>query len=128
MRAFWKGMGIAAAIMLGLGGMAYVAREAYRTMPAVDSRPAAARSAAASAAPGSIPEGTWTVGRDIEPGTYRVAGTVASGAGCYWAIYKTGTNKTDVVQSDIPAGGRPTVTLAIGQDFVSDNCGSWVKE
>jgi len=76
----------------------------------------------------SIPEGMWTVGKDVAPGTYRVAAAVDPGANCYWAIYKSGTNARDVLAADIPAGGRPSVTLEVGHDFASSNCGTWVKE
>jgi len=75
----------------------------------------------------TILEGTWTVGRDIEPGTYATREAVSSG-NCYWAIYVSGTNGGDIVENDIVTGGVPTVTLSEGQDFTSNRCGSWVKQ
>jgi len=66
--------------------------------------------------------GTWTVGVDIEPGNYRLAHEVSET--CYWGIYRSGTNKDDIVQNDIVTGGRPSVTLREGQDFDS-GCGTW---
>lgn len=74
----------------------------------------------------TITEGTWTVGRDIEAGTYVTQDTVSSS--CYWAIYRSGTNGDDIIQNDIVTGGRPTVTLKSGQDFTTTRCGSWVKQ
>lgn len=70
--------------------------------------------------------GTWTVGDDIQPGTYRPKATV--GATCYWGVYRSGTNGSDIIQNDIPGGGKPTVKLSKGQDFKSSSCGSWIKK
>ncbi|MFI7494450.1 hypothetical protein ACH9D2_06990 [Kocuria sp. M4R2S49] len=71
----------------------------------------------------TIREGTWTVGVDIAPGTYRSTDDV--GSSCYWAILTSGTNGDDIIANDIPGGGRPTVTLAEGQDFETKRCGTW---
>ncbi|MEG3615719.1 hypothetical protein [Isoptericola haloaureus] len=73
-----------------------------------------------------ISDGTWTVGDDVEPGTYRT--THAVSGDCYWGIYRSGTNKRDIVANDIVDGGHPTVTLRDGQDFESSRCGSWDKQ
>lgn len=72
-----------------------------------------------------IGNGIWTVGVDVEPGTYRVAEAVPSM--CYWAILVTGTNGADIVDNDLPDGGFPTVTLREGQDF-DNSCGVWNKQ
>ena len=74
----------------------------------------------------TIGQGTWTVGRDIEPGTYRTAAAVSSG--CYWSITTTGSNGSDIIQNDIVAGGFPTVTLSVGQDFTTNRCGDWIRQ
>ncbi|MDQ0869168.1 hypothetical protein QFZ70_001641 [Arthrobacter sp. V1I9] len=74
----------------------------------------------------TIGDGTWTVGSDIEPGTYRAAAAVAST--CYWGIYRSGSNGSDIVENDIPGGGRPVVTLSAGLDFNSTRCGKWEKQ
>jgi len=73
-----------------------------------------------------IDEGVWTVGTDIEAGTYRTTESVAGD--CYWAIYRSGTNQDDIVQNDIVTGGRPTVALRDGQDFETNRCGTWDKQ
>ncbi len=73
----------------------------------------------------TISEGVWTIGVDIEPGTYR---TKESPYDCYWAIYTSGTNQDDIIQNDIVTGGIPTVTLGEGQDFETNRCGEWVKQ
>jgi hypothetical protein len=74
----------------------------------------------------TVREGTWTVGVDIEPGTYRTDAEVSSS--CYWGIYRTGSNGADIIDNDIVSGGRPTVTLSPGQDFKTTRCGAWTRQ
>ncbi|WP_409329530.1 hypothetical protein [Trujillonella humicola] len=74
----------------------------------------------------SIGHGSWTVGRDIEPGTYRTA--LAVSGDCYWGIYRSGSNGDDIIENDIVVGGYPTVTLSVGQDFENNGCGTFIKE
>jgi hypothetical protein len=93
---------------------------------AVMKREEAVTAAEKTKAANTIKEGTWTVGVDLEPGTYRTNSDVASG--CYWGIYRTGSNGSDIVDNDIVSGGRPSVTLSAGQDFKSSRCGTWSKQ
>ncbi|WP_245702667.1 hypothetical protein [Arthrobacter subterraneus] len=93
---------------------------------AVKKREDAASGAEAKQAANTVAEGTWTVGVDIEPGTYRTKENV--GSSCYWGIYTTGTNGDDIQANDIPGGGRPMVTLVEGQDFTTRRCGAWQKQ
>lgn len=72
-----------------------------------------------------IEEGTWVVGLDIPAGTYRSLEAVSSR--CYWSITRTGSNGADIIQNDIPGGGRPMVTLKKGHDFTTRRCGEWGK-
>jgi hypothetical protein len=74
----------------------------------------------------SIREGTWTVGVDVAPGTYRTEAAVTGR--CYWAITRSGTNGSDIVQNDNVSGGFPTVTLREGQDFENSRCGTFIKQ
>lgn len=92
----------------------------------LDQREAAVKGAEAQKARNTIADGSWTVGRDIEPGTYTVASPVMST--CYWGIYASGSNKSKIIENDVVTGGRPTVTIAEGQDFESTKCGSWTKQ
>lgn len=71
----------------------------------------------------TIADGSWTVGTDFPPGTYRTEG---AGSNCYWGIYKSGSNEADIIQNHIGAGNL-TVTLQQGQDFTSRRCGVWKK-
>lgn len=93
---------------------------------AVAAREAAITVAETAVAATSIDEGIWTVGVDVEPGTYRTAEPLSGY--CYWAIYRSGTSGGDIVQNDGPEGGFPTVTLSEGQDFENDGCGTFVKQ
>jgi hypothetical protein len=74
----------------------------------------------------SIGTGIWTVGVDVEPGTYRTSEAITGY--CYWAIYKSGTSGADIIENDGPEGGFPTVTLSAGQDFENSDCGTFVKQ
>lgn len=93
---------------------------------ALAEREAAVTATEQQVAANTISEGTWTVGVDVEPGTYRTKDPVTGT--CYWAIFRSGTNKDDIVQNDIVKGGSPTVTIAAGQDFETTRCGPWVKQ
>ena len=93
---------------------------------AVKAREDAVTGAEKAKAARTIGDGTWTVGTDIEAGTYRAAGEV--GSTCYWGIYRSGSNGSDIIENDIPGGGRPVVTLSTGQDFNSTRCGKWEKQ
>jgi hypothetical protein len=91
----------------------------------LDAREDALDGAEAEQAANTVSDGIWTVGVDIEPGTYRATDV---GEDCYWGIYKSGTNGDEIINNDIPGGGNPTVTLSEGQDFESARCGEWTKQ
>ncbi len=93
---------------------------------AVKKREDAVTGAETTKAANTIGDGTWTVGKDIEAGTYRAAADV--GSSCYWGIYATGSNGSNIIENDIPGGGRPTVSVQGGQDFKSSRCGKWEKQ
>ena len=93
---------------------------------AVAAREAAVTGAEQQAAANQVGDGIWTVGRDIEPGTYRTIDAVTDT--CYWGIYRSGSNGADIIENDIVTGGFPTVTLTDGQDFNSNRCGTWARQ
>ena len=71
----------------------------------------------------SIKDGTWEVGADISPGTYRASG----GGGCYWEILKgppSGDALDNIVENDV-GSSNVIVTLSDGQWFNTDGCGTW---
>jgi hypothetical protein len=92
----------------------------------VTAREAAVTTVEQTVAAASVEEGTWTVGRDIDAGTYRTSEAVTGQ--CYWGIYTSGTNGSDIINNDIVSGGFPTVTLREGQDFENSRCGTFVKQ
>jgi type II secretory pathway pseudopilin PulG len=93
----------------------------------LESREAAVSKTERQVESNTIYGGTWTVGVDVKPGTYRTKEQVSSGY-CYWEITTTGSNGRDIIANDIVQGGRPVVTLREGQDFTTQDCGSWIKE
>jgi hypothetical protein len=73
----------------------------------------------------TIQEGTWTVGEDFPPGTYKTSNAPES---CYWGIYKSGQNQDlNSIISNHNGGGNLRVTLKAGQDFTTERCGTWTK-
>jgi len=112
---------------------AAVSADAAARQAEMDTREAAlvAREGAVAAteqqiAANTVGPGTFVVGVDMQPGTYRTDAAVSSS--CYWAILVSGTNGDDIVENDIPGGGFPTVTVSEGQDFKSNRCGNWVRQ
>lgn len=75
----------------------------------------------------TIGQGTWTVGTDLEPGTYRTTKAVVGD--CSWEITRTGSNGKDFIAYDFfVKGGFPQVALTEGQTFGTDGCGDWAKQ
>ena len=91
----------------------------------LDEREAAIAEAEETVAANTVGDGIWTVGVDIEPGTYRATNVSAD---CYWAVLVSGTNGAEIVNNGIPGGGNPQVTVREGQDFETSSCGEWVKQ
>jgi hypothetical protein len=104
-----------------VAGSAPTAPPVTSTVTVTATPPAAAAPPAGAGT--TIEEGTYTVGVDIQPGTYRAVG---AGSNCYWAITKSGSNGSDIIDNHIGAGNL-TVTLKAGQDFTSERCGTWSK-
>ncbi|MFF2244282.1 hypothetical protein ACFVTM_08905 [Arthrobacter sp. NPDC058130] len=74
-----------------------------------------------------IGQGTWTVGKDMPPGTYRTTKAVIGD--CSWKITRTGSNGKDYIAYDyFVKGGFPQVQLVEGQTFDTDGCGDWAKQ
>jgi hypothetical protein len=73
----------------------------------------------------SFGDGTWAVGVDIAPGTYRAPG----GVGCQWErLSEFGAVGTSgVIASDRPTS-QTTVTIApTDKGFSSSHCGRWTN-
>lgn len=90
----------------------------YRWLPDHTSTPAAAK-------PTIKGDDLVHVGEDVPAGTYRAVEAISGD--CYWKKSKDAEG-SDIIDNDIPSGGRPQVTLKAGQWFTSDGCPDWVKK
>jgi hypothetical protein len=66
-------------------------------------------------------DGHWLVGRDIKSGTYTTVREVQGT--CYWERRNPTTN--GIIANGQPQGGFPTITLRVGEEFRSMDCGDW---
>lgn len=72
-----------------------------------------------------FPDGTYRVGPDIAPGTYR---SVATSDSCYWARLRGfGGTLADIIANYFGIG--PTIVAIAPTDvgFRSSSCGGWTK-
>lgn len=71
-----------------------------------------------------LANGTFLVGTDVQPGTYKASG----GGTCYWVRLKdfSGDITTGTIASDL--GTNPVVTIApTDVGFKSQRCGTWTR-
>lgn len=66
------------------------------------------------------------VGEDVVAGTYRVVVPLERENSCYW-MKSSDPEGQNIIDNDLPAGGRPQVTLKKGQWFTTQDCGVWAK-
>lgn len=75
----------------------------------------------------SFGPGTWRVGSEIQPGTYRAIGD-GSGMHCYWErLSGFGGTLAEIIENGIDT---PPVVVTIQQTdtgFKSESCGVWTK-
>ncbi|MDA1360518.1 hypothetical protein O1R50_12845 [Glycomyces luteolus] len=80
------------------------------------------------ASDGSFGDGIWTVGEDIEPGTYST--TVPDESfGCYWERLSGFSGELDdiIANGNVEPGLQATVTIdSSDQGFNSQDCGTWL--
>ncbi len=68
-------------------------------------------------------DGTYVVGTDVEPGTYKAT---PSGQ-CYWARLRSTADESDIIANHL-ASGPTTVTIsATDGAFLTQRCGRWTK-
>lgn len=71
-------------------------------------------------------DGTFQVGKDIQPGTYR---TRVGSSGCYYARLKGFGGTVDDIIANNNTDAPTVVTIsASDKGFQSQNCGSWTKD
>jgi len=91
---------------------------------AVAAREKAVGTQEATVTAGTIPgDGTFLVGKDIKPGTYRTTGGT-DGGDCYWKRSRDASG-TDTIANYINKG--PTVVNILSSDvaFISQGCAAW---
>ena len=72
-------------------------------------------------------DGTYRVGVDILPGTYRSAGPRPGGeSDCYWARLSS-LNSTDIITNDISTGPQTVKVLPADTAFLTHSCQTWQK-
>ena len=68
--------------------------------------------------------GTWLVGEDVQPGTYKSDGARA----CYWARLSGLSGELDDILANQNVRGQAVVTIsATDRAFETDGCGSWAR-
>lgn len=72
----------------------------------------------------SFGDGTYIVGTDIAPGTYRAPG----GDTCYWERESSLSGSSDDIIANNLSPGQQTVTIAASdKGFKTQGCGTWTK-
>ena len=72
-------------------------------------------------------DGTYRVGTDIVPGTYRSAGPSPEGSSdCYWARLNS-LNETHIIDSNISTGPQVVIIQPSDRAFLTHSCQPWQK-
>lgn len=73
---------------------------------------------------GGFGDGTWIVGADIQPGTYRTS----SPGGCYWERVADFSGDS-TIENDFTLDPGPQIVTIAPSDagFTSRGCGTWTK-
>lgn len=70
-------------------------------------------------------DGTFQVGKDIQPGTYR---TRQASSGCYWArLSGFGGSVGEIIANDNTDSPAVVTIAASDKGFESQNCGTWTQ-
>jgi hypothetical protein len=73
-------------------------------------------------------DGTYRVGTDMAPGTYRSGGTSPEGeSDCYWARLRS-LKPTDIIDSGIGTGSQVVTIQPTDRAFVTHSCQPWQKQ
>lgn len=65
-------------------------------------------------------DGTYVVGVDIDPGTWRTGGQ----PNCYWARLRT-LNTSDIINNNSSDGPQVVEIAASDKAFLTEHCGAW---
>jgi hypothetical protein len=73
---------------------------------------------------GTFEDGTYRVGKDIRPGTYRSHG----GSGCYWARLRSFSGSLNAILANENESGPAIVTIKrTDRGFETQGCGNWTR-
>ncbi|MFD5897493.1 hypothetical protein [Streptomyces sp. NPDC060366] len=74
-------------------------------------------------------DGTFVVGDEVKPGTYKTSGPADSAfPNCYWARLKSTTGDFEDIIANGNPQGQTTITIAGGDGaFQTSGCGEWKK-
>jgi hypothetical protein len=73
-------------------------------------------------------DGTYRVGTDIVPGTYRSAGPSPEGeSDCYWARLNS-LNPTNIINNNISTGPQVVTIQPSDRAFLTHSCLPWQKD
>lgn len=103
------------------------------TQPTVAQRPAAnvpAPSAPAAPSASGIPSGTWLVGTDIQPGTYRSQGAEHGGFEfCSWSTKAGPSTNSATLDFGTANADEPMIVEITSKvkAFTTNNCEPWTK-
>ncbi|WP_156349678.1 MULTISPECIES: hypothetical protein [unclassified Mycobacterium] len=115
---------VCAVLLAGCGGASHPAATVTSTLPAETKTVTVTVTPPPPPGPKTTIEsdGTFIVGTDIEPGTYRSAGK----SGCYWARLRS-LNTNDVIDNNVNDGPQAVQILPTDRAFMTRNCGVWQK-
>ncbi|MFF7647087.1 hypothetical protein [Streptomyces canus] len=105
---------------------ATVTESAPRTKEALASTPSATKKAQSGGIPG---DGTYVVGEDIRPGTYRTDGPGDSAIpNCYWAPLSGTSGELNEIIANGNTTGPTTVTISASDEaFQTTGCKTWKR-
>ncbi len=117
-------IGGCAVLLAGCGGSSHTATTVTSTVPAVTKTVTATFTPPPPPGPKTTIEanGTFIVGSDIAPGTYRSAGKY----GCYWARLRS-FDTGDVIDNNVNDGPQVVQILPTDRAFLTRNCAEWQK-
>jgi hypothetical protein len=80
--------------------------------------------------PGTVTDGTWGVGSQVQPGTY-VTVVPADATNCYWERDSAADGSMDsiIANDNVGAGQQTIVTIAATDKFFkTSGCGTWTRQ
>jgi hypothetical protein len=77
----------------------------------------------------SFGDGTFIVGTDVTPGTYKSDGSGAGSAKCFWArLSGFGGSLNETTQNNVESNPAMVVIRDTDKGFQSSFCGTWARQ